>query len=63
MILNILYYIKKMFIVYKMEHFNYIGSTHDLKHRQRNHIKNCYNKNIKHYNFKVYKNIRKKTVK
>ena len=48
-----------MFIVYKMEHFNYIGSTHDLKHRQRNHIKNCYNK-IKHYNFKVYKNIRKK---
>ena len=49
-----------MFIVYKMEHVNYIGSTNDLKDRQRNHIINCYNKNSKSYNFKVYKNIRKK---
>ena len=49
-----------MFIIYKMEHVNYIGSTYDLKERQRNHITTCYNKNIKEYNLKVYKNIRKK---
>lgn len=36
----------------------YIGSTCDIKKRIKEHKSNCYNKNIKNYNLKLYKTIR-----
>ena len=36
----------------------YIGSTWDMKDRQRDHVSRCYNKNTSKYNYSVYKYIR-----
>ena len=36
----------------------YVGSTANWKERQRQHKKNCYNENVKAYNYKIYKTIR-----
>ena len=36
----------------------YIGSTCNFSKRKSNHKRNCNNKNLKHYNYNVYKYIR-----
>jgi hypothetical protein len=36
----------------------YIGKTTNFKRRVREHKRNCYNENYKHYNYKVYLYIR-----
>jgi len=43
--------------IYKDE-FCYIGSTTDLKNRQKSHKNDCTNENMKGYNRKIYKTIR-----
>ena len=46
--------------VYKISNgtFTYYGSTCNFKRRMKNHKTNCYNKNNKSYNYKLYKTIR-----
>jgi len=46
-----------------MKGINYVGSTHDIKERCRQHNVFCWNKNLKNYNLLVYQYIREKEMK
>jgi len=51
-----------VFYIYKMRDINYIGSCIDIKNRTRNHKYNCYNENLKDYNYLIYQYIREKEI-
>ena len=48
------------YIIYNIEYKDhiYVGSTKNLKHREINHRSDCFNKNSKKYNLKLYRILR-----
>jgi hypothetical protein len=51
------------FIIYKIRHCNYIGSTENIKQRKWRHITSCRIKNNPNHNNSVYKHLRENNIK